>query len=381
MTFCWLFKSTRDVYVSGMIWIAFAIMTALSVCAVVVPLARPRRLETQASAVIGFYKAQVDAIEQDRQAGLISAPDANIASTEAARRMLSNASAKPFTDSAKAVRYFSFATILAIPAIALVIYLQLGNPDLADAPLAGRQTAKAQARDVKAIIADMEAHLAKHPEDGRAFALLAPVYMRTNRPADAAKAYEKALALLGEAPAMRADFAETLIAAADGKVTAQAIASLEMALKADPNLPKPRFYMGIAAEQAGDKPRALEIFGKLVKDAEPDAPYLPFVKQYIAQLGSAVPAPSAPDVAAVSAMPDADRQAMIHSMVDGLAARLAQKGDDPEGWLRLIRALNVLHEDTRAQKALADARVTLSGDPGGLQRIDDLAQQLGLMPR
>jgi cytochrome c-type biogenesis protein CcmH len=65
-------------------------------------------------------------------------------------------------------------------------------------------------------------------------------------------------------------------------------------------------------------------------------------------------------------------------MVDGLAARLAQNGRDPEGWLRLVRAYSVLGEQAKARTALGEARKVLSDDSAALSQLGDLARQLGL---
>lgn len=82
--------------------------------------------------------------------------------------------------------------------------------------------------------------------------------------------------------------------------------------------------------------------------------------------------------AAVAALP-ADRQRVaIRGMVDGLAARLAEDGQDADGWLRLVRAYRVLGEDDKAVKALADARRSMSGNAPVLGRLDRLAHELGL---
>ncbi len=61
-------------------------------------------------------------------------------------------------------------------------------------------------------------------------------------------------------------------------------------------------------------------------------------------------------MAAAKDMSDADRNAMIRGMVDRLATRLKQNGDDVEGWLRLVRAYMVLGERDKAKSALTDAR-------------------------
>jgi cytochrome c-type biogenesis protein CcmH len=82
--------------------------------------------------------------------------------------------------------------------------------------------------------------------------------------------------------------------------------------------------------------------------------------------------------AAIQAMPDDQRQAMIHRMVDGLAERLKSNGSDLDGWLRLVRAYRVLNEPDKAKDALAGARRNFAADTGAKKRLDDLAHELGL---
>ena len=69
---------------------------------------------------------------------------------------------------------------------------------------------------------------------------------------------------------------------------------------------------------------------------------------------------------------------MIRGMVERLAGRLKQNGDDVEGWLRLVRAYMVLGERDKAHAAAADARRALAGNPDKLRRIDDMIKSLGL---
>jgi cytochrome c-type biogenesis protein CcmH len=86
-----------------------------------------------------------------------------------------------------------------------------------------------------------------------------------------------------------------------------------------------------------------------------------------------------PELAAkLEAMPQAERSGAIQGMVDGLATRLAQNGQDLEGWLRLVRAYSVLHEADKARSALIDAKRNLASDPTAIARIDALARELGI---
>ena len=50
-----------------------------------------------------------------------------------------------------------------------------------------------------------------------------------------------------------------------------------------------------------------------------------------------------------------DQLTAVRGMVAGLAARLKTNPDDPEGWVRLVRAYAVLGETARREAALKDA--------------------------
>ena len=88
----------------------------------------------------------------------------------------------------------------------------------------------------------------------------------------------------------------------------------------------------------------------------------PFVQQQFrqaaAELGLDGPAgPSASDMEAAQDMSSEDRDAMIRSMVAGLAARLEDEPDDIEGWRMLARSYRVLNEpgkSTEAYRRVAD---------------------------
>jgi cytochrome c-type biogenesis protein CcmH len=69
---------------------------------------------------------------------------------------------------------------------------------------------------------------------------------------------------------------------------------------------------------------------------------------------------------------------MIRGMVDRLATRLRQNGDDVEGWLRLVRAYMVMGERDKAANALVDAREAVANDAERLRQLNEGAKNLGL---
>ena len=83
-------------------------------------------------------------------------------------------------------------------------------------------------------------------------------------------------------------------------------------------------------------------------------------------------------IAAAKDMTETDRSAMIRGMVDRLASRLKQNGDDVEGWLRLVRAYMVMGDRDKAKGASADARQAVAGDAERLRALNEGLKNLGL---
>jgi cytochrome c-type biogenesis protein CcmH len=73
--------------------------------------------------------------------------------------------------------------------------------------------------------------------------------------------------------------------------------------------------------------------------------------------------------AIANAAPD-DRQAMIRSMVAGLAAKLDQDPGNLDGWLRLTRAYQVLGESEKASSARSRAAALIATLPIGTARTE-----------
>jgi len=365
-----------------MIWLVFALLTGVAVLSILWPLSRPAPKAREDAADVAFYRAQIAEIDAELSRGAVTAEQAETAKAQAGRRLLATAPEEMAAgDSPKARKIAAALALVAAPAIALGLYTKIGHPDLPDAPLAARMSAPPAQQDLGALVAKMEAHIAAHPEDGRALELMAPVYLRMGRYADAVDARRKALALLGETPDRLVQYAEALSYANDGDTPPEAVAQLERALALDPKNPGARFFLGLAAAQHGDKAKARALWTALLADLPDGSTAKREVVEKLAMLDApagqgAGPSPDA--AASVAAQPEAEQQKMIHAMVDRLAERLATKGGDADEWLRLIRAYKVLNETGKAQDAYGEARKALSGDAAAQQKLVALAQELGL---
>ncbi|MBM3576103.1 MAG: c-type cytochrome biogenesis protein CcmI [Alphaproteobacteria bacterium] len=369
-----------------MIWLIFALLTGAAVMAVLAPLAMRGQAENESAADVAFFEEQIAEIERERSEGRLDATDAESAKTEAARRLL-RAEAAPkakVAASRKLALAVALAAIVAIPAVSLSLYARLGHSELPDMPLTARLESAPDGRDLAGAVARIEQHLREHPEDGRGFEVIAPYLLRTGRGEEAIHAYSEALRLLGATAARYASLGEARVVVARGLVTPEAKKDFEAALALDPSSPEAQYYLGVAAAQAGEKEKAIEIFSKMAADAPADAAYLKAVNGQLAILRGEASAPasasgpSSEQGKAVAAMPADQRQAMIRGMVDRLASRLEAKGDDVEGWLKLIRAYSVLAETEKAKRAVTDARRALASKQEDMARIDALAKELNI---
>src|SRR5947209_3356870 len=364
-----------------MIWVVFAAMTGLAVFSVLRPLSRSRRIAPANLPNISLYEAQLAEIDRDAASGLIPPPDVAAAKADAARRLLAVSGTQPTPPPAQRnVRFAAAAAITLIPALTLGLYGRFGRPDLPDAPLAARlEPADPGQTDLAAAIVRIEAHLREHPEDGRGWEVIAPLYLRLGRAEEARRAFAEAIRLLGDSGARQAGLGEAILADAQGVVTAEARQAFEKASATDPSLPQPRYYLGLAALQDGKPDEARAMWTRLVDEAPPGAPWAPALRQRIAALSG--PAAAGPDNAAeksIASLPPAERAAAIRSMVEGLSARLQQNGGSLDEWTRLVRAYMVLNEREKARATLADARNKLGSDAAATTQLDRLARELGL---
>ena len=374
------------------LWIIFALMTAAAILAVLWPLGR-KTAAGRGGNDLAVYQDQLEEIGRDRSAGLIGQPEAEAARVEVSRRLLAAAdaeatAAQPTASAAQSQwrrRAAAIAALVVLALLPLCFYLVLGSPNVPGQPAFAR-VARVKAvpgdQSIDALVGQVEAHLAKSPNDGNGWEVIAPVYLRLGRFDDAVMARRKALTLNGETATRDADLGEALVAAANGVVTDEAKHAFATAVTGDPHEAKARYFLGLADEQDGNRAAAAARWRAMLEEAPAGAPWVGFVRAALGRVtGEPVPeatGPSEADVAATANMSDEQRVEMIRGMVGRLSDRLHAQGGDVEGWLRLVRAYAVLGDRDKAKDAAAAARHALADHPDEIKRVDDLVKGLGL---
>ncbi|MBB3454006.1 cytochrome c-type biogenesis protein CcmH [Rhizobium sp. BK313] len=373
-------------------WILVAVLTAIVGAVLLYPLLRGAKVTDDGRAgEAAVYRDQLRELGRDLAGGLISPEEAGYARAEIGRRLLAVSNAGPSAAKAPAGgnRFSQAFIIILLPVVGLCLYLSKGNPGLPSQPLEARL--EHPGNDLAISIVKVERHLAQHPDDGKGWEVLAPIYLKTNRIGDAELAYRNVIRLLGPSAERLGDLGEVLVMKADGVVTAEARATLQQSLALDADNPRALFYLALALEQGGKAAEAKTAFEALAKQSPADAPWMAAVNDHIAKNGGtadmagAGPAnanapgnPSAEQVAAADAMNNGDRQQMIRGMVESLDAKLKEDPRNFEGWMRLIRSYAVLNDKDRAVDALKRGLKTFPADGGEGQQLLALAKELGL---
>jgi cytochrome c-type biogenesis protein CcmH len=239
-------------------------------------------------------------------------------------------------------------------------YLVLGRPHLAQRAADGLRTDEANG-----LVPFLIERVRQHPDDAQAWRYLGQLYTSARDPADAARAYARALAITGKGDAaLDTAYGEALIMQNGGAVPDEALAAFDAAVAADAANVPARFYLGLAKVQRGDHAGAIQIWQQLLNDVPAAAPLHQLLVDRIAMVRAAMgtaPGGGAPDPRA---------------MVASLAARLKSDPNDAPGWIRLVRAYHVLGEDDKAHAALASARKAFAGNKDALTAFDTAEKDL-----
>jgi cytochrome c-type biogenesis protein CcmH len=371
-------------------WIAAILFTALAVLSVMLPLLRrPKPAADAAANDLEVYRDQLAEIDRDAERGLIGATEKEEARAEIARRILRAAEKAGRARAAAApglrlTRIAAFAAVISVPLVSWGIYSLIGSPDLPSQPLAARLSIDPAEASIEELVARAEAHLVASPDDGRGWDVLAPIYFRIGRYADAAEAYRRAAKLLGPTANREAGLGEALAAEAGGLITADSKAAFERALALEPHHPKSEFFLASGLAQEGRIAEAAGAWKTMRQRLPADSPWLGAVDEALAEAGRRLAAndggdgPTAADIEAASQMSATDRQAMIETMVVQLDERLKENPRDLEGWRRLMRSYVVLGRTDAAADALSRGVAAFGAQSAEANELQAFAASLGL---
>lgn len=228
---------------------------------------------------VSIYRNEMDELESDLANATITPEQYRQARQELERRLLEDVATPPgeaTPAAARGGRWVAAVVGVAVPLVAVGIYLKLGNPDAivnpgqpagAGAHSAGQITPQ----QIQAMIDELAARLEKNPNDAEGWAMLARSHAVMGRFNEAVRAYSKLNELVPDNPQVLADYADALAMAQGRRLAGEPVKLIERALKADPNHQKSLALAGSAAFEAKDYKQATAYWERLIKLLPPES--------------------------------------------------------------------------------------------------------------
>lgn len=223
-------------------------------------------------------RGELDELDRLRDRGLIDPGAHAEARAEAARRLLRSTPSVAPLDPALGTGRHDRALLLAGVGLAAVLalgtYALTGRPGVGDQPYAQRVAEWAVEIDTLdaprlAAVAGRAAGDRPNPE---AQAFLGRARLEAGDPLGAASAFRRSLTLRPNHAETWGRLGEALVLANDGTIGGDAETAFARALELDPTAQPPRFFLGQAALERGDRERAAQLWQPLIESLPADDP-------------------------------------------------------------------------------------------------------------
>lgn len=316
-----------------------------------------------------LYRRQLSEIGDLVERGLMGEAERKGAEAEAARRLLAASDRSEASWSADPrARLVVLVAVCAAPALALGLYLKLGAAGLQDQPYEKRVAAwrGANLDDLSPVelAAVMRKVTSERPNDAEGLRLLGMVESASDNPIAAIRALRRAAQLAPGNVDIWRQLGEAEVVAGGGKIGDGARLAFGRVLALSPGDAGARFYLARGKAEAGKAVEAAGDLQDLLAGMPPGDPRRAVVERELANVQGRPAAPTA----------DPQQLAMIQGMVAGLAAKIEADPNNPEGWVRLVRAYAVLGDTARRDAAYSKARARYAGQPAMLQQLDEAAR-------
>ncbi len=220
----------------------------------------------QMNAVI--YREELDKLEAEHQAGVITSADYEIAHAEMRQRLFQDTIEEDDQEVAGSVKKTAIGLCIFIVLLSSALYFSLG--DLVRVAQSDSERPVTQ-EGVEKMVAEFAVKMEKDPTNLKGWAMLARSYRILGRNEDAAKAYARAGNFIDSDPQLLADYADTLAANANGSFVGKPLQLINQALKLDPDNLMALWLSGTASYNANNYKAAVQTWEKLAKQIPPDS--------------------------------------------------------------------------------------------------------------
>jgi cytochrome c-type biogenesis protein CcmH len=317
-------------------WLTAGAMVAVALAFVIPALAGRARSSSVARKQlnISIHKERLQELETELQNGVLSQDQFEQARAELQRNLLRDVEGDDDTPStAHPPRLLgAIVAAVAIPALAIALYLTLGDPQSihvsAQALAESGQQQTTGMHSIEQMVQQLRDKLQREPDNVEGWLLLGRSYMTQQHYGEAVAAYARAYELKPNDAQLMADYAEAMALANGSRLEGQPTDLAARALKLEPDNPKALWLSGMAAMQRGEREVAVAHLQRLQKLLPPGSEGSQLVRSFLEQaMGNATttPEPSRPAPPSTAATAGGTRLEVKVALDPALAARAAPK--------------------------------------------------------
>ena len=244
-------------------WLGAGLLLLAALGFLLIPIlrGRGRQQEQDRTALnVALYQERVAELSAQQAAGVLDAEQLASGRDEAARELLADTEGAGEPRQAHLGRAVPLLAALLVPVMAVGLYLHFGAADKVELT---REFAQAP-KTMDEMTSRLERAVQAQPDSAEGLYFLGRAYMADQRPADAAKIFERAVALAGRQPELLGQWAQALYFAADKQWSAQLQELTDEALKADPKEVTSLGLRGIAAFEGERYQEAIDYWQRLL---------------------------------------------------------------------------------------------------------------------
>ena len=250
-------------------WLAAGLLLLVALSFLLIPVLRERRAqreEDRTALNVALYQERVAELQAQQAEGVLDAAQMDSGRAEAARELLADTEGVAAPRISKLGKPLPLLAAVLVPVLGLGLYLHFGAADKVELTLEFAQAPQS----MEEMTQRLERAVAAQPDSAEGLYFLGRTYMAQERPADAAKMFERAANLAGRQPELLGQWAQAQYFA-DGKKWSTKIQALtDEALKADPKEVTSLGLLGIAAFEGERYQEAIDYWNRLLAQLPPD---------------------------------------------------------------------------------------------------------------
>ena len=227
-------------------WLAAGLLLLIALSFLLIPVLRGRRAqreEDRTALNVALYQERVAELQAQREEGVLTAEQFETGRAEAARELLADTEGVAPGRVSSLGKAIPLLAAVLVPVLGLSLYLHFGSSDKVELTREFSQPPQS----LEEMVARLERAAAAQPDSAEGLYFLGRAYMAQNRPADAARVFERAANLAGRQPELLGQWAQAQYFADDKKWSDKIQALTDEALKADPKEVTSLGLLGIAA--------------------------------------------------------------------------------------------------------------------------------------